>query len=223
MKISDIVKVDIGEFRIMKSGIKYEEIKDLSHTIYEEGLHRQSRIFVELGKPTVSGEVTVNIYEATFNQIDDNELIQYSDLLFDISVSKDASVREFKALIAKKYCEYKSKIGPEIEIHRDMIRVRDKGVERCGKIMRDGKFIKDYSLCQNKAYAIQVLNYEEQITDDNDLMLVIREWLPGEKGGTLTEKKEILLNRKNNYHEINDALKNNGFIPENEQPENYDI
>ena len=54
-------------------------------------------------------------------------------------------------------------------------------------------------------------------------MLVIREWQPGENGGSLTQKKEILLNRKMKYHEINEALKNTGHIPEDAKAEDYDI
>ena len=54
-------------------------------------------------------------------------------------------------------------------------------------------------------------------------MLVIREWQPGENGGFLTQKKEILLNRKMKYHEINEALKNTGHIPEDAKAEDYDI
>jgi len=54
-------------------------------------------------------------------------------------------------------------------------------------------------------------------------MCVIREWLPGENGGSLTLKKEILLNRKMRYHDINETLKNQGFISEDCNPEQYEI
>ena len=54
-------------------------------------------------------------------------------------------------------------------------------------------------------------------------MLVIREWIPGEDGGSLTQKKEILLNRKMKYHEINEAFKNIGYIPEDAKAEDYDF
>ena len=39
----------------------------------------------------------------------------------------------------------------------------------------------------------------------------------------MTRKQEILLNRKMRYHEVTEALKNQGLIPETANPEDYDI
>jgi len=223
-RISEVINVSIDEFKIMKSGIKLEEIKDLSQTIYEAGLYKNTKVFVELGKPMNPGSETVLIYEANFNHTEDNELFLYSDLLFELSIGKDISVREFKSIIAKEYSKKMRESNENYtELHRDQIRIRDKGFDRLGKIYRDGKTVKDYGICQNKAIAIQVLDYEESISDDKDVMLVIREWLPGDNGGSLTQKKEILLNRKMKYHEVAEALRNTGFIPENVPSEEYEI
>ena len=147
-KIAEVIKIDIGEFRVMKSGIKYEEIKDLSLTLYEAGLYKNSKVFIELGKPTNPGAINLHIFEATFNHEEDNELFKYSSSqIFDITVNKGASVRDLKSLIAEKYSE--TQLNPDGMprlIERDMVRIRDKGVERLGKIMRDGKMIRDYDI-----------------------------------------------------------------------------
>jgi hypothetical protein len=90
-------------------------------------------------------------------------------------------------------------------------------------VYRDDKYLKEYGVCSDKGYAIQILDYEEIIEDKNDVLCVIREWLPGENGGILSKKKEILLNKKMRYHEVNEALKNFGLIPDNCPPENYDM
>ena len=147
-KIAEVINVNIGEFRIMKSGIKYEEIKDLSLTLYEAGLYKNSKIFIELGKPANAGAINLHIYEATFNHEEDNELFKYSSSqIFDITVNKNASVRELKSLIAQQYSETQlTPDGLPRLIERDMVRIRDKGVERLGKIMRDGKMIKEYDI-----------------------------------------------------------------------------
>ena len=147
-KIAEVINVNIGEFRIMKSGIKYEEIKDLSLTLYEAGLYKNSKIFIELGKPANVGAINLHIYEATFNHEEDNELFKYSSSqIFDITVNKNASVRELKSLIAQQYSETQlTPDGLPRLIERDMVRIRDKGVERLGKIMRDGKMIKEYDI-----------------------------------------------------------------------------
>lgn len=221
--ISSVLNLNIDEFKIMTAGIRYEEIRDLSQTLCEAGLYKNSRIFVELGTPTHAGAIKVLIYEAIFNHDEDNELFKYSDLLFELNVGKDFSVREFKAMVAK---EYQHRFMPDAteELHRDRIRIRDKGVERLGKIMRDGRKIHEYGICNNKVYAIQILDYEESIVDDNDIMLVVREWNPNNITGALTKKKEILLNRKFRHHEITEALKNQGLIPdEGVNVEDYDI
>lgn len=57
-RMSQVINVDIGEFRIMKSGIKYEEIKDLNLTLYDAGLFKSSKVFIELGKPSNPGNFT---------------------------------------------------------------------------------------------------------------------------------------------------------------------
>mmetsp|Transcript_38183 Transcript_38183/g.37683 ORF Transcript_38183/g.37683 Transcript_38183/m.37683 type:complete len:205 (-) Transcript_38183:544-1158(-) len=204
----------------MKTGIRYEEIRDLSQTLTEARMDSEARVFIEFGKPKRMGTENVIIYEAQFNHQEDNELFTYSDSLFEISVDKDCSVREFKTQIAQ---EYSKKFLGGNPLHRDQIRIRDKGVERLGKVMRDGQMVKDYGLCRNKVYAIQILDYEEVLTDPMEIIVVIREWTPYSDSGELTKKREILLNRNMRYHEVNEVLKNLGIIPEGENPEDYDI
>jgi len=137
--ISMMIGVEMDDFRMMTVGIKYEEIRDLSQTLYESGLFKNTRLFIEFGKPSNAGAVNLQIYEAEMNHQDDNELFKYSDLLFE--------VRDLKAAIAKEYSKkLKEDKGEDVEIHRDRIRIRDKGFDRCGKIMRDGKYAKDYGL-----------------------------------------------------------------------------
>ena len=222
--ISTTIGLDMEEFKMMTTGIKYEELRDLTMTVYEAGMSKNSRIFIEIGKPTELGTVNVLIYEAEFNHIDDNELFRYSDLLFDIKIGKDISVREFKAIIAKEYSKkQKDEKGMEVDLEPNKIRIRDKGFDRLGKIMRDGKYVKEYGLCKDKSFAIQVLGFEEIITDEKDVMVVIREWIPWDKGSALTQKQEILLNRKMKYHEIVEALKNYSIIPEGVNTDNYEI
>jgi hypothetical protein len=123
-KISQVINVDTNEFRIMKSGIKYEEIKDLTLSLYDAGLFKSSRVFVELGKPSNPGNFSVIIYEAILNQTEDNELFQYSDQLFLLTVSKDISIPEFKSLIAKEYTN--KFMGGKEGVSRGMVRVREK-------------------------------------------------------------------------------------------------
>lgn len=130
------------------------------------------------------------------------------------------SVRDFKSLIAK---EYSKKFHLEEKLARNRVRIREKGVERLGKIMRDGRYVKDYGLCQNKVYAIQILDVEEVIIDDSDVMVVIREWVLNKDVGFLTKKREILLNRKMSYHEIIHTFQNLGVINEYLLPDKFEI
>lgn len=88
MNISKVINLDIGEFRIMKSGIRYEEIRDLSQTLEEARLGRSSRVFIELGKPVSVGSHNVLLYEAVFNHEEDNELFKYSNLILELNVEK---------------------------------------------------------------------------------------------------------------------------------------
>ena len=209
MNISKAIAVDLKKFIISKSGIRCEEIRDLSQTLREANLGSNSKIFVELGTPVSSGTYKVLLYEAVFNHEEDNELFKYSDLLFSLDVAKDASVREFKSQIAEEFS--KLFMNGE-ELPRDRIRIREKATGRLGKIMRDGKHVSDYGICQNKTFAIQVLEYEEVLTDENEIMVVIRQWTPGNGFGTLSKKQEILLNKNHSRSELVESLVNYGFI-----------
>ena len=209
MNISKAIAVDLKKFIISKSGIRCEEIRDLSQTLREANLGSNSKIFVELGTPVSAGTYKVLLYEAVFNHEEDNELFKYSDLLFSLDVAKDASVREFKSQIAEEFS--KLFMNGE-ELPRDRIRIREKATGRLGKIMRDGKHVSDYGICQNKTFAIQVLEYEEVLTDENEIMVVIRQWTPGNGFGTLSKKQEILLNKNHSRSELVESLVNYGFI-----------
>jgi len=144
--MAKVLDLNINEFKMMKSGIKYEEIRDLSHTIFECGLFKSSKVFIELGRPSNPGLLKVMIYEATIYQEEDNELFQYSDLLFEISVNKDSTVSELKSQIAKEYSAQIRKQDDGEDFHKDQIRIRDKGFDRLGKIFREGKYVKEYGI-----------------------------------------------------------------------------
>lgn len=183
--------------RESKLGNEYKE----PGTYLKDKLIAHNKIYLELGKPSKSGEYRLYFSLGSFSKDNQDTLTYEYEEIINMPVNSLWKVFELKQKLALILIEKKGE-NPAYEPTR--LRLRERNSDKMGQILHNDCILKDYALYDKKAITIEILLEPEQ-TKPEDLLLIVKYW--DIKKFELSGPKEIFMKKA-------DRLKELGFIIE---------
>ena len=203
LKVAISKELEIGlEELIFKRGAYGTEIKEDDLSLKAASFYNMMWIYIKKGIPSLENEKRLKFIlaenisatdHASFDPVNADSIYYNMRELIEIPVNTHQNTFKVKKFVCDRITE-----ECKIELHPNLIRLREKANDRLTKLYRDDAILEQYTMFEGKQIAIQILK-EPEIVEPDSLLIMIRWWNPAT--WELSQMKEIIVKR---YSTMND-------------------